>query len=509
MTTNRRVAVARTVRAFPRLRHGLAIHAGARPVAAVALAAALLRLPTLIEPHHYGDEGIFAAMGQRVLQGHALYAGAWDDKPPLIYWSYAGVLAVAGPSMAALRALALVWVAAGAAGVAVLGRRLFGPRAGTAAGLLFALLSSLPLVEANLALTELFAATPVIWAMAVVAGVPAARHRGRQAAVAGALFAVGALFKQVAVLDACAAGLFLLLAGRLTRRSLPALAAGAALPLALAAAVLAAQDALGEALYAVAGFYTVYLREGSGLPPAYAALKLLPAAVALSGRVRAARCRTLSAHDLPVLWLGFAATGAAMAGRPFGHYLVQVLAPASLLVVMLALHLSARPRVRGAVLTAVAAAVTLAGAFSGFWLSFPMVRPQYYSNLAAYVTGRQSRRSFEQFFSWRIANQQRLAELIRADADRTLYVWGEYPWLYPLADAENPTRYTTSYHTSFVPGAKAEVLEALRRAPPRYIVWEREEWRRLPGLSALLAAQYDLMAVVDNTELYRRKDPVP
>src|SRR5579884_1507391 len=72
------------------------------PVVAVAVLAVALRAPSLLEPHHYSDEGIFAAVAQRLLQGHPLYAGAWDDKPPLVYWLYAGVLAAAGPSMVAL-----------------------------------------------------------------------------------------------------------------------------------------------------------------------------------------------------------------------------------------------------------------------------------------------------------------------------------------------------------------------------------------------------------------------
>ena len=134
------------------------------------------------------------------------------------------------------------------------------------------------------------------------------------------------------------------------------------------------------------------------------------------------------------------------------------------------------------------------------------MRPAYYPVMAEYIAGERSRDSFEHFFSWRVENQRRLAALIRQDADRTLFVWGEYPWLYPLADAENATRYAASFMTSFVPGAKAEVIEGLRRQPPRYILRETREWRRLPGLRELLSERYELVAVVDNSELYRRKD---
>ena len=62
-----------------------------------------LRLPSLFEPHHYGDEGVFAATAQRLLHGGMLYTESWDDKPPLVFLLYAAVQALAGPSMLALR----------------------------------------------------------------------------------------------------------------------------------------------------------------------------------------------------------------------------------------------------------------------------------------------------------------------------------------------------------------------------------------------------------------------
>jgi 4-amino-4-deoxy-L-arabinose transferase-like glycosyltransferase len=488
----------------------------ARAALPVATAALVLRLPALLEPHHYSDEGIFAATAQRLLQGHALYTGSWDDKPPLVYLVYAAVLALAGASMVALRLLTALWVAAAAVGVGMLGRRLCGARGGLTAGLLFALLASLPLLEANLALTEIFAATPVVWAFVLVAGASGAGAT-RRLTLAGALLAVGALFKQVAALDAAAAGVFLLLVGRGAAPSrdagrfarVAALAAGFAVPLLLAAALLAATGALGEALYATGGFYGVYLREGAALPPMFTALKPVPAALAVAVAVRAARRRGAGARELVLLWLGFAVLGATLAGRPFGHYLVQALAPLALAVVLVGHDLVHRRMALGPAAVTAAAALALGLGAGRFWLSYDAVRPAYYARIARYALGWETRDGFERFFSWRVPNQRRLAALVRADGDRTLFVWGDYPWLYALAGAENPTRYATSYQTSFVPGAKAEVIDALRRTPPRFIVTEATEWRRLPGLAALLQERYEPVAVVDNSTLYRRRDGAP
>jgi 4-amino-4-deoxy-L-arabinose transferase-like glycosyltransferase len=472
------------------------------PLAAAAVTL-LLRLPTLLEPYHYADEGIFAAVAQQLLHGGTLYRTVWDDKPPFIYWLYAAVLAAVGPSLPVLRLAAALWAALGAAAVAVLGQRWCSPRAGLLAALLFALAVSTPFLEGNLALTELFAATPVAWAF-VLAGAPGKQGR---TLVAGVLLGAAFLFKQVAALDAAALGVTLLLVGG-PRHVLPLLGGWLMLPAAVGA-LLAVQGALGTGLRAMFGFYGGYLAAGSGHTPLTRVLGLLPVLIALGGALVAAHRGRLSPGNLLALWLAVAVTGATLAGRWYGHYLVQAAAPAALAVALLAS--ARRDPSTGRVLGSVACCATLlvGATFNRFWLSYPMVRPGYYGNLVAYLSGHRSRAAFEAFFDWRVRAQAELVPLIRADQDRTLFIWGEFPWLYALSGAENPTPYVTSYHTAYVPGAKEQVLRILRARPPRFIVWEHDDWRRLPGLEQLLAERYDPVARTGSTELFRRRDGVP
>jgi hypothetical protein len=298
---------------------------------------------------------------------------------------------------------------------------------------------------------------------------------------------------------------YVLLAARPLLPRLAALVCGFLLPVALLAALLAAQGALDDGLYATFGFYRVYLAEGSGLPPLFTAAKLVPALLSVPLALMAMRRSHGRGTALVMLWLGFAATGAALGGRPFGHYLVQVAAPASATIGVLCSALAPRQRATLGAALAVSGYVIFS-AFSRYWFSYEMVRLDYYRNAALYALGSRSRSEYDRFFSWRVAHQQAFASIIRADGERTLYVWGEYPWLYPLADAESATRYITSYHTSFVPDAKADVIESLNASPPRYIVWERDEWRRLPGLAELITARYQLVTTAGRSELYRRVD---
>src|SRR5690349_2456022 len=49
----------------------------------------LLRLPSLIEPNWYGDEGYYQVIGMALNHGSLLYSQIWDNKPPLLYIIYA------------------------------------------------------------------------------------------------------------------------------------------------------------------------------------------------------------------------------------------------------------------------------------------------------------------------------------------------------------------------------------------------------------------------------------
>ena len=481
--------------------------------AALVLLVLALRLPSLFEPHHYGDEGVFAATAQRLLQGETLYTGAWDNKSPLVFLVYAAVLGLFGPSMLALRLVGVAWSVGTALAVRAIARRT-GGGAGRVAAVVYALLAAVPFIEGTLLLTEALMALPV--ALAVLATLDAVGREGRRRTLwflaAGVLLGVGFLFKQVAALDAAAVGLWLLCRRERPVRDAAVLLTGWTVAVGMAALWLAAEGALGEGWHAVLGFYGLYLGEGSVLPPLLALLRFVPATAAVLWCVRRrVRGGMVGGGDLILLWFGFALLGATAAGRPFGHYLVQVLAPAALLVADLTRRWRSERQRRVRSILLLLALVIILPTFRGFWLGHASVAPAYYGNWLAWVVGARTRSAHDRFYSWRVPNQQALAQLIEQDAgwssggERTLFVWGEYPWLYPLTDAHNPTRYATTYQTAFLPGAKDEVMQALERDPPRYIVRELEEWRRLPGLDAFLAAQYERVAQVDNTMLWRRR----
>jgi hypothetical protein len=101
----------------------------------------LVRVPSIAQPAG-GDQGLYAYVGQRILQGDVPYRDAWDQKPPGVHYTYALMWAI-WPDERVVAAADLLVAIATALVLWRLGQRLGeGPWAGELAALLFLLLSN-------------------------------------------------------------------------------------------------------------------------------------------------------------------------------------------------------------------------------------------------------------------------------------------------------------------------------------------------------------------------------
>src|SRR5262249_57944141 len=115
-----------------------------RPWLAIALVAAVDRLPAFLRPLLDDDEAQYAAIAELVRAGGRLYAdGGVDNKPPGIYWTYAAVFDVAGRyAMWAIHLVALAAVIATAWILCAIATRIASPRAGLLAGVFYGVVST-------------------------------------------------------------------------------------------------------------------------------------------------------------------------------------------------------------------------------------------------------------------------------------------------------------------------------------------------------------------------------
>jgi 4-amino-4-deoxy-L-arabinose transferase-like glycosyltransferase len=181
------------------------VRAAARAPLALLFAAlagfALIRAPFLSVPLER-DEGDYAYIAQRMLEGDVPYRDAFDQKPPGVYVAYATAFVVFGESIEGIRIL--LWVATAAAAFALhaLVRVLAGPLAAAFALLVFALASGDPNLQGHAANTENWMLLPLV--LAALAAVTGWREGGRWRWLAcGGCAALACWLKQVAVTDAC------------------------------------------------------------------------------------------------------------------------------------------------------------------------------------------------------------------------------------------------------------------------------------------------------------------
>lgn len=486
---------------------------GALALGTIILAGAL-RYPSLFEPRWYGDEGIFAAVAQDLRGGQMLYSDAWDNKPPLIFYTYAAVQSLFGTGVMPLHAVTAIVVLATQAAVIAISVTLYGWRQGCVAGALFAFVMSTPIIEGNLAMTETYMVLPA--SLAVLSYVLASRrHESERSGyylAAGVLLGVAAAYKQVAVFDAAALGLMIWITHRRPVEALAPLVAGFAAPQLLFAALFLLTGAADEYWYAVVGSLGLY-SEISDADPFTRFAGYVPALLIAAYLVRRRRSHgDVTAAHFPLLWLGFALAGATSSAFAFPHYLQQAAPAAAIVVASLASLASLRERdALGRVMLGVGALLTVAVVFGQFSFAFEERRQldpiDYYRTSVRHGRGDMTGDEYDLYFDGKVITVADIARLIEEDAaGSTLYAWSELPWLWPAADVTNPARYYTSFLGELVPGAKREILDDLRAAPPAYVVVSDSVYAPFPELDHFVGDRYVLLRAQHDWRLYRHRD---
>jgi hypothetical protein len=243
----------------------------------LALACVLLavRLPSLVQPMG-ADQGLYAYVGERILDGGLPYRDGWDQKPPAIHVTYAAMRAL-WPHGSAVPAADLLMAAIAALLLWRLGAIIASPGIGQSAALLFLLLSNPSFARLGgvsvRAQCETFIAVAVTGAFLLLAS---SRNRPTTwtVAAAGVLFGVAFTFKYNAAVYV-AAGLFaLFLWKRLTPAALVALTIGFFIPVAVFIGWFGGGHAL-RALYDATIAYNLRYSGQTYAGPAHAALYLL------------------------------------------------------------------------------------------------------------------------------------------------------------------------------------------------------------------------------------------
>lgn len=419
----------------------------------------ILRLPSLFEPSWYGDEGIYQTIGAAIGSGRMLYTGAWDNKPPLIYLSYA--LLRGNQLYLRLTNLLLGIISLGA--FYKLTNSLFSRKKAVAWSMLsFAVLLGLPILEGNIANAENFMLFPTILGVFLVFK-NSQTDRLRPFWASGILLAIAFLFKTVAVFDLAVLMLFLLLVKKW--RQLVPLAFGFVIPILLAVLFFWINGAYTPFIEAIltgnVGIITynnVFI-----VPHGLLILKLILLLGAIV--VLTAKAKVITKFQLLIyLWLTLSLFSVFFSGRQYLHYLLLLL-PAFCLLIGLVWEKKKINKVSAGLVLGLALLLRF---------TFPIYInvAGYYANYIGYNLGLITPAAYLAFFDPNTVINYKVVDYIKQNttASEGIFVWGNSPQVYRLSNKLPPGRYTAAYHIVSSKENLKETADVLQKLSPKFIV---------------------------------------
>lgn len=500
-------------------------------------ACALLRLPSLLEPYWYGDEGIYLVLGNAIRHGLTLYRDIHDNKPPLIYfmaaitgsvfWFRFFLLAWNSIAIIAFERLShLLLDTKSSPGVTkILGIEFPKVSYSTVATALFAVLPFF--AEGAIANGEIFMIMPVIVAIFLLWRRKSDEPwKVNQLVWAGVFFSVAFLIKVPALFDAFAAGFFffvILPLGTWRVQKSGFSIAPYIRPIVLFTVAFLIPVLMSLAYYGLRGAGPQYVKaafaQNIGYLSSWSTGSHAAANVGSSGLKNRAIIFGVALVVLTVLskksgkkmtflaiWFTAALFGALLAERPYPHYLIQVIPPA-VLMLMYSLRSVKEKSIKiysmPTILSCTALIVfVLSVRMIHFWY-YPLV--QYYKNYISFVSGKISRDTYFAHFDKNLPAMYELSSFVASttkNEDR-IFVWGDHPMVYALSRRLPPGRYTSSYHINDFNGYD-ETTRALESTRPKYIVIDTAYSAPYGGLAAYMSGQYVHMSDFGRFALYRK-----
>lgn len=429
----------------------------------------IVRIPSLFEPFYYGDEMIYLALGQGIRKGLILYKNIHDNKPPLLYF-----LASISGNVFWFRAILCFWIIATIILFWYFVKSIIKNNATViAATISFAVLTSMPLLEGEVANAELFMLLPTIAACFV-----AWKGKGyRSAFISGLLLSIAALFKIPSIFDVGAVIAIWFFTLKFNKKDITTfilkvvtLFMGISIPIGITFLWYFIRGAGNEYLVAAFlqnfGYVSSWRAVGEQVPFLVKNGPLLIRAlvVVLSFLIlfflRKKRSRLFI---FTCAWAVTSLFAATLSERPYPHYLVQVIPSVSLLVGLL---------FTDETLEQVLTIFPLIGVF------FVAVYFQFWQYSTSLYFGRfitlltKNTHEYFESFSPTVERNYEIAKLITTTTNVSdpVFIWGDSAGIYALSQRLPPIKYVADYHIKDFSSVE-ETITALEMNHPKMLVF--------------------------------------
>ncbi|MBI4089390.1 MAG: glycosyltransferase family 39 protein [Candidatus Levybacteria bacterium] len=421
----------------------------------------ILRFPSLFEPLWYGDEGIYQVVGTSLNNGKLLYKEIFDNKPPLLYWTYA----ILQSDQFLTRLASLIVGVLTVALFFFLSKKLFKNKNNIhyISTFIFAVLFSTPILEGNIANAENFMLLPIVASSFFIVS-------QKKFFVAGLLLGIAFLFKIVAVFDLAAFFIFCLIINfnsikKETKLSL--ILVGFLLPILTVILFFLSNGTLIDFLKATLISNVSYVSYGNKIGgfPLLLFLKLLLLGMFIL-YIFTKRKEINKTSLFVLIWFAFSLFNTFFSQRPYTHY-VLVLIPS--LSLMIGLMLFDKKYQKTIAIFIIISTIILIKSFGTPRFNKGV---NYYQNFISYILGKKTTTSYQNFFDRNTPLDYEIARFIKPKINKndTIFIWGNNAQLYELVGVIPPAKYIVTYHMTNYKDGIATTKIALDKTKPKFIV---------------------------------------
>lgn len=463
----------------------------------------ILRIPSFFEPYYYGDEMVYLTLGQGVRQGVTLYKDIHDNKPPLLY-----LTAATAGDLFWFKVILAFWMMATTVAFYKLAKKLFenNENAQKVSTIIFALLTTLPLLEGLTANAELFMIGPSIIAFLLLLG---DKLTIKKLFFAGFLFGIGTLFKVPAAFDLPVIVIFWIIVkgfGQWKKifTDSAVLAAGFVFPIAVTIVyyflVGAGPEYIKAAFLQNVGYLSTFRPQDVQKPFLVRNAPLLIRAIVVllgSGVLWIFRNKLSKKFILFCLWLLLTLFAVTLSERPYPHYLIQSAAPIAFLLTMF----FAEKSFEQALVVIPLAIAFFVPVYYKFYI-YPT--STYYLRFINFATGKTSKQAYFSAFSRTTNRNYAIADFIVNSSipKDKVFMWDpDSAAVYALARRLPPEKYVVPYHVLDF-SSKAIVAKLIEANPPRFIILT--SGNPYPELIPLVKSRYLLISQIEDAGIWVR-----
>jgi len=467
------------------------------------IAILVLRIPTFFEPYAYGDEMIYLTLGEAIRQGIPLYKGVHDNKPPLLY-----ILAAIAGSLFWFKIILTIWCLVTIYLFGRLTATLYpkNSRLQKIAVIIFSILTTIPLLEGNIANAEIFMIGLTIAAFIILLS---KRASNKNLLLAGILFSAATLFKVPAMFDIPVIIFYWLITSKINKKSIIKISRkalfitiGLAAPIFLTFVWYFLRGAFKEYLIAAFLQNVGYLSSWRPEDVQKSFLIRNTPLLARAGVVTAGvfilylkRKRLSKQFIFLTLWLLFSLFAVTLSERPYPHYLIQSVPATSILLAMF-FTLKTIEQVLVIIPLFIFSFVPY---FYNFWY-YPTL--PYYERFVKYINGKVSSESFANSFNKNTTRNYKVADFIvqSTSPEDKVFVWGDTATIYALSKRFPPIKYIADYHVRDFYSIES-LVRSLTSNPPRLIIMLPDSGTPI-DLYFFVRENYVLIEEIDGAEIW-------